>query len=102
MARSDQVGLLDVVEQELVLPAGVAKTVVALGCLGDRRDFPSEHTQQARLPERDVVPEHLRLHLRELPGIGQLPRGKIREAAADSELLAVGDAPAPALPPPTP
>ena len=95
MARSDQVGLLDVVEEELILPVGVAKTVVPLGCLGDRRHLLSEHTQQARLPERDVVPEHLRLHLCELPGIGQHACSKIHECPGDSEFVASGDALAP-------
>ena len=91
VACSDQVGLFDVVEQELVLPVGVAKTVVPLAGLGDRRGFLSQHAQQARLPESDVVPEHPRLHFRELPGIGQHARGEVHERAGDSELVAGGD-----------
>src|SRR5258707_935664 len=71
VARGDEVGLLDLVEQELVPPVRPAKAVVVRGGLGDGRRVLSQHAQHRRLPQRHVVPEHLRLHLREGPGIGQ-------------------------------
>jgi len=92
MARGDEVGLLDVVEQELILPVRLAKTVVAFGRHGDGPGFLSQHAQHGRLPESDVVPEHLRLHLRKLPGFGQHACIKVHECPGDPEFVAGGDA----------
>src|SRR5215813_6016422 len=73
----------------MFLPVLMAKPLVGLRGLGDRRCFGAEQLQHRRLPQRGILPPQVELRLREPVGVGQHFRGQLKEGLGDAEL--VGD-----------
>src|SRR3546814_3391444 len=63
-ARRDQIGLLDVVEEEVLFPGGILEAVVALLRRRDRRRRLSHHAARGRVPDLHVILPERRLGLR--------------------------------------
>ena len=89
VARGDEVALLDVVEDEVVLPVLVLEAVVALRRRGDRLGRLAEELEPRRLPQPQVVEVHVHLRLRERHRVREQLRPHVHERARDAEL--VGD-----------
>ena len=89
VARRDEVALLDVVEDEVVLPVLVLEAVVALGRRRHRLGRLAEELEPRRLPQPQVVEVHVHLHLRERHRVREQLRPHVHERARDAEL--VGD-----------
>ena len=87
-ARGDEIRLLDVVEQEMLLPVVVAKTLVALGGLRDGRGRLPHQLEHRRLPQRRIVPPQVHLRLGEAGRIGHHLRGQLEERLGQPELVA--------------
>ena len=88
VTRGDQVRLLHEVEQEVLLPVLVLEALVALGRRGDRigkRD--THHLHRRVLPQREVIPHHVHLRLRELDRVGQQARGQVHERLGHAEFV---------------
>ncbi len=88
-ARGDEVALLDVVEQEVLLPVLVPESLVAFRRRGDRLGGSAQQLHRRRLPQVHVVPPQIHLRLGEPVGVRQHLRGELHERLADPEL--VGD-----------
>src|SRR5215471_9995459 len=73
----------------MFLPILMAKPLVGLRGLGDRRGFGAEQLQHRRLPQRGILPPQVELSLREPIGVGQHLRRQLKEGLGDAEL--VGD-----------
>jgi hypothetical protein len=87
VARGDQIGLLDEVEQEVFFPFGVGEALVALLRLGHGRALHAHHAQRGVLPQRKVVPHQVHLRLRQLVGIGQHLGHHVHEGLGDAEVV---------------
>jgi len=84
VARGDQVGLLHVVEQEVVRPVGVLETRVTLRGGGDRRDRLPEQLHPARLPQMHVVEHHARRQRGERERVREHALVQIHEGLGDA------------------
>jgi hypothetical protein len=88
VARRDEVGLLDEVEEEVLLPLLVLEAAVAL--LGHRHRLglqPGE-AQHRVLPQREVVPHQVHLRLRQPVGIGEQLGHHVHEGLGDAQFVA--------------
>jgi hypothetical protein len=86
-ARAQQIGLLDEVEDVVLVPGGVGKApVVALGL---ERGFARTADQALRggLPELHVVLPEVHLGLNQLGRVAHHARGHLKEGAADIERI---------------
>ena len=88
MARGDQVGLLDVVEEEIGRPVLVLEAQVALRRLGDRFRVDAERLHPARLPEPCVVHPHVHRECREHARVGRHAGVQVHERLGDAHLVA--------------
>ena len=104
-ARGQQVGLLDEVEDDLVLPRRVLEALVARGGLDHRLDRLAQHPPRGRLPQRSCSPatarsaprtswaglrHHPRRHVDE--GVGRCSAGRpCRRRLAAAVLLACAE-----------
>ena len=87
VAGGDQVGLLDVVEDEIVLPLGIAKTVVATGRSSHRRHGLAHHPLQGVVPQFEIVASHLHLHFGKLPGVCLQIGPQVHKRLANAQLI---------------
>ena len=87
VAGGDQVGLLQVVEHEVVFPVLVLEPLVAPGRLGHRRDRHAHRLQPGRLPEVHVVAPHVHLQLHQLHRIAPDLLERLGERASDAGLV---------------
>jgi len=71
VASADQVGLLDEVEQEVLLPGLVGEALVALVGAGHRGAGNAHQSQGGLLPQPEMVAHHRHLCLRQAVGAGQ-------------------------------
>jgi hypothetical protein len=90
VARGDQVGLLDEVEQEVLFPFLVLEALVALlgGWRRGRRHAGDAHHRV--LPQREVVPHQVHLRLGQLVGVGQQLCHHVHEGLGDAQLVGGG------------
>jgi hypothetical protein len=86
-ARRDQVRLLDVVEQEMLLPVFVLEALVAFGRLGDRLGRRADHSQHRRLPQAHVLPPQIELCFGESIWIRQHLCCELEKRFADAQLV---------------
>jgi hypothetical protein len=93
-AGGQQVGLLQVVEDDLVLPGGVVEALVAAGRLGDGLRRLAHHALGRGLPELHVLLPQLDLGLHQPVRIGQHLGREVHEGLGEAEwvgrLLTVG------------
>jgi hypothetical protein len=87
VARGNQVGLLDEVEQEMLFPLGIGEALVALLRLCHRRALHAHHAHRRMLPQREVVPNQVHLRLGQLVGIGQHLGHHVHEGLGDAEIV---------------
>ena len=86
-ARGDQVALLDVVEQEVLLPVLVLEALVALRRGRHRSRRRAHHLHERGLPQAHVVPPQVHLRLGEPHRIGHHLRCELEERLPDAELV---------------
>ena len=86
-ARGDQVRLLDVVEQEVLVPVLVLEALVALRRLDDGLGGRAHHLQHRRLPQAHVVPPEVHLRFGELVRVRQHLGRELHERLAEAELV---------------
>ena len=86
-ARRDQIRLLDVIEQEVLLPVFVLEALVALRGLGDRMRGCAEHPQHRRLPQTHVVPPKVELRFRQSIGIREHLGGELQKRLPHTKLI---------------
>ena len=86
-ARGEQVGLLEVVEHDLVLPGRIGEALVALGRLGDRLDRLAHHALGRDLPQLHVLGPELHLRLQQLVGIGQHLGREVHEGLGELQRI---------------
>jgi hypothetical protein len=87
----DQVGLLDEVEQEVLLPFFVLEALVAL--VGGGHRSAGRHAGEAHhrvLPQREVVPHQVHLGLGQAIGVGQQLAHHVHEGLGDAEFVGGG------------
>jgi hypothetical protein len=93
-ARRQQVGLLEVVEDDLFFPRRIVEAFVALGGLGDRLDLLAHQALRGDLPQLHVLLPQLHLRLHELGRVGQHLGREVHESLGKAErvwrLRAVG------------
>ena len=93
-ARREQVGLLQVVEDDLVLPRRIIEALVALGRLGHRLDRLAHHALGGHLPQLQVLLPQLHLRLQQPVGVGHHLGREVHEGLGEMQrvgrLLAVG------------
>jgi hypothetical protein len=87
VARGDQVGLLDEVEQEVLFPLRVGEALVALLGLRHGGAFHAHHAQRRVLPQREVVPHQVHLRLGQLVGVGQHLGHHVHEGLGDAQVV---------------
>ncbi len=86
-ARRDEVALLDVVEQEMLVPVLVLESLVALRGNGHRVRRAPHHLHHRTLPEVHVVPPQVHLRFGEARRIREHLRGHFHERLAQSKLV---------------
>ena len=86
-ARRQQVGLLEIVEDDLVLPRRVGEALVALGGLGHRLDRLAHHALGGDLPQLHVLLPQLHLRLQQPVGIGQHLGGEVHEGLGEAQRI---------------
>ena len=96
--RGEQIGLLHVVEQEMLLPVFVAKSLVAFCRLGDRRRRLAHELEHRRLPERRVIPQKVHLRFGQAIGIRQHLGRDLEECLGETKLVGDQRMPAGRLP----
>ena len=86
-ARRDQVGLLDIVEQEMLLPVFMLEPLVAFRRLDDRRRRMAPHARERSLPQRHVIPPQIHLRFGELIGVRHHFGRQVHEGLGDPEFI---------------
>ena len=84
-ARREQVGLLEIVEQQVFAPFGIAKSPVVFLGFDQGRAFDAHHSFRGVLPQRHGVLPQRHLGLGEARRVGHHLRRHIEESAADVE-----------------
>ncbi len=88
VARGDQVGLLDVVEEEVARPVGVLEARVALRRLGDRRRLQAGRLHPARLPQPHGIEPPVHAQAGHQAGVGRHAGVEVHVGLGDAELVA--------------
>ena len=86
-ARGYEVRLLDVIEQEMLLPVLVPEALVAFRRLDHGRRGLAHQLEHRRLPQRRIFPPEIHLRLGEAIGIGKHFRRQLEERLGQAEFI---------------